>query len=881
MFPFIKGISMQTRTNTLPTMQTKTTTILTQLNLLRRAGWRALLLLGLTLSAGLAQADTISVTNNTSGSWTCPAGVTSVTVEMWGGGGGGGGTASGQPAGTYGTAGGGGGGAYTMATVSVTPTTSYSFTVGGGGKGGSNSGGNGAPGTNTTSTFPGTTTANGGLGGGGWVAGSATNGPGGTVTGIGNHNGGNGAAGVNQSYSGGGGGSGSASADGGNAGGATAGTAGSGGGAGGLGKTTADVGGPGNAPGGGGGGAFSTLSAGNQKGGGAGAAGRIVVTFTTVLTASSLSVSGFPNPAAQGASGSVTVAAKGSNGITVPSYTGTVTLASSDGAATLPASHTFVSGDNGVFTFTGVALNTLGTWSITATDNSTPTPLTGSQTGIQVVPPSSSFYWTNSVSGNWSVAANWNNDLGAGVAPMAAGQTNYALNFNQTGTYTATNDLNSSFLLNQLNFGGGTVTLRGNSLAFTNDGGTGPAINQNSPNKLTIANNLAFNSSLTLGGSGGGAITLSGVISGAGSLTMNNSAGASVAFNANNSSTWTGPLVVNSGTFNSGGPTCLGVNNTVQLNSGATFSMQTYNSTIGGLNDNADSGGTVVCPASQDKLLTLGGSGVYSFAGTIAPATASRIALIKSGNGTQTLSGVNTYAGDTTISGGTLALSGSGSIANSASIVVASNAVFDISGLSSAFALASALANQTLSNSAPGAIINGTNDCSAGTLSLVLDGVNPAFTIANGGMTLSALTTINIYNNNTNMQLAANTSYKLIAKGTAGLVAGAVTANPMTVGGIGAAGTATLAITGQELYLNVGESLLPGTGTNIVFNFTGGNTLTLSWPTNYVGWALQSNAVSLTSASDWHLVPGSTTNSSMSFPADTAEPNVFYRMHLP
>jgi autotransporter-associated beta strand protein len=185
------------------------------------------------------------------------------------------------------------------------------------------------------------------------------------------------------------------------------------------------------------------------------------------------------------------------------------------------------------------------------------------------------------------------------------------------------------------------------------------------------------------------------------------------------------------------------------------------------------------------------------------------------GAGTLTLSAVNNYSGPTTISAGTLALSGSGSITNSGSIVVASNAAFDVSGLSSAFTLASALSSQTLSNRAPGAIINGTNDCSAGTLSLVYDGVNPSFTIANGGMTLSALTTINVYNNNTN-KLAANTSYKLIAKGTAGLVAGAVNTSAMTVGGNGAAGMATLAITGQELYLNVGASLLPGTGTNIV-----------------------------------------------------------------
>ena len=300
-----------------------------------------------------------------------------------------------------------------------------------------------------------------------------------------------------------------------------------------------------------------------------------MISYTAVLTASTLSVSGFPNPAVQGVSGSVTVAAKDSGGITVPSYTGTVTLTNNDPAGSSPVSHTFVPGDNGVFIFTNVTLNTLGTWDITASDGS----LTGSQTNIQVVLPPSSFYWTNSGSGNWSAGANWTNDLGAGVAPLPAGQTNYALNFNQTGGFTATNDLNSGFLLNQINVGvvgGGNVNLRGNSLAFTNDGGTGPAINQNSANQLTIHNNLVVDNSLTLGGSGAGAITLNGVITGAGSMTIDKTAGGTVAFNANNSLTWTGSLVVSNGTFNSGGPTSLGVNNAVQLNSGATFSMQTY-----------------------------------------------------------------------------------------------------------------------------------------------------------------------------------------------------------------------------------------------------------------------------------------------------------------
>ncbi|TDD78786.1 LamG-like jellyroll fold domain-containing protein [Flavobacterium caseinilyticum] len=68
------------------------------------------------------------VAYTSSGTWTCPAGVTSITVEAWGAGGGG---TIGAAAKGY-TGGGGGGGAYAkLNTVTVTPGTVYNFTVGG------------------------------------------------------------------------------------------------------------------------------------------------------------------------------------------------------------------------------------------------------------------------------------------------------------------------------------------------------------------------------------------------------------------------------------------------------------------------------------------------------------------------------------------------------------------------------------------------------------------------------------------------------------------------------------------------------------------------------------------------------------------------------
>lgn len=62
-----------------------------------------------------------------SSSWTCPTGVTSITIECWGAGGNGGNSTSQTNSG----AGGGGGGAYSkLNTFATTPGNSYSYQVG-------------------------------------------------------------------------------------------------------------------------------------------------------------------------------------------------------------------------------------------------------------------------------------------------------------------------------------------------------------------------------------------------------------------------------------------------------------------------------------------------------------------------------------------------------------------------------------------------------------------------------------------------------------------------------------------------------------------------------------------------------------------------------
>jgi hypothetical protein len=110
------------------------------------------------------------------GTFTVPAGVTSVIVELWGGGGGGG---RGQ---NNGKGGGGGGGGYGRAVVMVTPNASIAVTVGSGGLGWQN---NGPPTSGTASQFGPTCLANGGsAGASASTSANGSGGAGGTGSGV-------------------------------------------------------------------------------------------------------------------------------------------------------------------------------------------------------------------------------------------------------------------------------------------------------------------------------------------------------------------------------------------------------------------------------------------------------------------------------------------------------------------------------------------------------------------------------------------------------------------------------------------------------------------------------------------------------------------------
>lgn len=227
-----------------------------------------------------------SVVYSATNTWQCPAGITSVTVECWGGGGAGGGASSASIGG-----GGGGGGAYSTSILTLTPGTIYTVTVGAGAAGVSAA--NGGTGGDSWFSTTGTILAKGGSGGlFNTAAGGGAGGASGSGVGTTKFSGGAGGTGQNLvSGSGGGGGGGAGNAAVGGAGGnggvgvgGTAGAGGSvGGGAGAVGVITG-AGNAGNVPGGAGSGASTTAT---SRAGGAGAAGQVIVTWDDTA--------GFPN----------------------------------------------------------------------------------------------------------------------------------------------------------------------------------------------------------------------------------------------------------------------------------------------------------------------------------------------------------------------------------------------------------------------------------------------------------------------------------------------------------------------------------------------------------------------------------------------------------
>ena len=101
--------------------------------------------------------------------------------------------------------------------------------------------------------------------------------------------------------------------------------------------------------------------------------------------ATHLAVTGYPSPTTTGVTHTFTVTALDASNNIVPTFSGTVSFSSTDGAAVLPANYSFVAADNGAHTFSAT-LNTPGTQSLGAADTLTAS-VNGVQSNITVLAP--------------------------------------------------------------------------------------------------------------------------------------------------------------------------------------------------------------------------------------------------------------------------------------------------------------------------------------------------------------------------------------------------------------------------------------------------------------------------------------------------------------
>jgi autotransporter-associated beta strand protein len=250
-------------------------------------------------------------------------------------------------------------------------------------------------------------------------------------------------------------------------------------------------------------------------------------------------------------------------------------------------------------------------------------------------------------------------------------------NFN-SGTMELGSNNNSVIVLSQsgtLNLNGGSIRVLSTSSKIDGQAntGTGSLIVQAGGGTIDVTQNTTFTSVVAfqhdsnLINTKDGGLTKTGI----GTLSMN-------ALN-----TYTGDTVIRNGILKAGIASVAGVggafgnNSVLGFDTGgetAALDLNGFNTQIGGLYGGDNYTGFVTGTAGA-PVLTINSTGSTSFGGGI---TGAGLSIVKTGTGTQTLTGdLNSYGGSTTVNQGTLLIAGAGNLSNTSGVSVNGGGIFD------------------------------------------------------------------------------------------------------------------------------------------------------------------------------------------------------------